>query len=123
MKKQLSIYIVEDEVIIRNDIINAVTDAGYRVAGTAGSGEDALAEIPDSGCDLVLMDIVLDGPMNGIEAAAAINRTLQLPVIFLTTYSDDITRYRAESAGPAGYISKPFNARELREVIEGLRLT
>ncbi len=115
---QKSILIVEDEVIVAKDIKNSVETLGYRVAGLAHTGADAVERALNSAPDLVLMDIMLKGDMDGTTAAALIRERLDVPVIFLTAYSDEETLGRAKLTGPFGYILKPFEERELRAAIE-----
>ena len=122
MHEKLRIFIVEDEVIIRDDISYVVCEAGYELAGAVSSGEDALRELQTAEADVVLMDIVLSGTMTGIDTAEAIHLGMNTPVVFLTSYSDDITRFRAETVCPAGYILKPFSINELNEVINNLNI-
>ena len=120
MPQKLRIFIVEDEVIIRDDIRQVVIEAGYDVAGTVNSGEDALRELQTADANIILMDIVLNGQMSGIDTAEAINLSLGIPVVFLTSHSDDMTRFRAQSVNPAGFIVKPFIIDELNSVIDKL---
>ncbi len=111
------LLIVEDEAIVAMQIESQITAMGYGVAGRATSGEQALLLMAEQRPDLVLMDIHLQGEMDGIMAAEAIRLRFQRPVIFLTAYADDDTLERAKVAEPYGYILKPFNVRELKSVI------
>ena len=113
-----SILVVEDESIVAMDIQNQLEDMGYRVVGTAGTGEEAMSLAREHEPDLVLMDIVLRGEMNGIEAARYVAHTLHVPVIFLTAFNDAQTVQRAAETGPYGYLTKPFSPKELRAAIE-----
>lgn len=115
--KQARILIVEDELIVAEDIAIRLTQLGYQVVGTAVSGEEALALAASECPDLVLMDIHLQGEMDGIEAAKVLRGSL-LPVVFLTAYSGGATIQRAKEAEPMGYILKPFEDHELEIVIE-----
>lgn len=117
MKRKSRILVVEDDSIIREDIQRSLKTLGYPVAGAFTCAEEALAEIESIRPDLVLMDIVLQGRLNGIEAACRIRSQFHVPVVFLTAYSDAITLARAEEAKPAGFIFKPFSARELDDAI------
>jgi PAS domain S-box-containing protein len=112
------ILIVEDEAIVAMDIEGRLALLGYEVAGTAAAGEEALALVEERRPDLVLMDIRLEGKMDGVAAAGRIRDRFRLPVVFLTAYSEDSTLDRAKGADPFGYILKPFEDRELRTVIE-----
>ncbi len=112
------ILVVEDERIVNLDIQGALSRLGYAPAGSAGSGEEAVEAALALRPDLVLMDIHLAGGMDGTEAAARIGRDCDIPVVFLTAYSDEETMARALSTAPFGYLLKPFEDRELRGVIE-----
>lgn len=112
------ILIVEDESIVALDIRNRLTRMGYHVVGMAVTGEEAVDQARDKQPDLVLMDIRLKGEMDGIEAAAAIRSYFEIPVIYLTAYADENTLQRAKITEPYGYLIKPFEERELSNVIE-----
>ncbi|MHC1743631.1 MAG: PAS domain S-box protein [Syntrophobacteraceae bacterium] len=116
--KVTRILIVEDETIVALDIRSRLLDMGYEVAGMADRGDDALAQAASVQPDLVLMDIRLKGPMDGIEAAAEIRRRWCIPVVFLTAFSEASTLQRAKISEPFGYIIKPFEDRELQAAIE-----
>jgi CheY-like chemotaxis protein len=112
------IFIVEDQRLIAADLDNTLSRLGYLVVGSAASGNEALEMTTALQPDLVLMDIRLQGRMDGIEAAAAIRERLDVPVCYLTAYADEETIDRAKRAAPFGYLVKPFNQRELRAGIE-----
>jgi PAS domain S-box-containing protein len=112
------IYLVEDEPIIAAGIERKVVQLGYEVAGSASSGEKALKAMESTRPDLVLMDIKLEGRMDGIETAAEIRRRFEVPVVFLTAYADEATLDRATKQDPFAYIVKPFTDRELFGAIE-----
>lgn len=107
------IMVVEDDEIIANLITLILEKKGYHVAGKAASGEDAVVRAADLHPDLVLMDINLNGLMDGITAARFIFSLFHFPVIFLTGYCDDHLLERAKSAQPYGYLLKPFTENEL----------
>ncbi len=113
-----SILIVEDEVIVARDIKMSVEALGYTVAGLAHTGADAVEMAIGAEPDLVLMDIMLKGDMDGTAAAELIRERMDVPIVFLTAYSDEETLGRAKLSGPLGYILKPFEERELRVTIE-----
>ena len=116
---QASIMIVEDERIVAEDIRITLEEKGYSVCGIASAGDEALRKIdPQHRPDLVLMDIKLKGQMDGIETAARIRELHDIPVIFLTAFSDDELLKRARITAPFGYIIKPFIHRELFSCIE-----
>lgn len=112
------VLIVEDEAVIAMDLTRRLQKLGYRVATTVPSGEEALAWTARQRPDLVLMDIVLCGQLDGIHTADELRRQYGLPVIFLTAYSDDKTLSRASGARPYGYLLKPFDDRELYTAVE-----
>jgi PAS domain S-box-containing protein len=115
---QTSILIVEDEGIVAESLGIKLEQLGYEVAGIAANGEEgvemALAQRPR----LILMDIQLEGPLDGIGAAEAIQAQCDIPVIYLTAHSDPATLARAKLTGPFGYILKPFETRDLATQIE-----
>ncbi|MBF0383253.1 MAG: response regulator [Magnetococcales bacterium] len=112
------IYIVEDEGITVMALEDSLASLGYTVCGNAASGIEALKGIKDSSPDLVLMDIVLQGEMDGIEVASKVYDEFHIPVVFLTAHSDSETLNRAKISKPYGYIVKPFEERELHSNIE-----
>ncbi len=112
------IFIVEDEKIVSRDLQNVLESLGYEVAGAATSGEEAVGLIPGLCPDIVLMDVMLKGRMDGIEAAEMVRRKLEIPVIYLTAYADDTTLERAKITEPYGYLLKPFDERDLSIAIE-----
>lgn len=112
------ILIVEDEAITAKDIQMVLQDLGYEVTGTASSGEEAIRKAEDHKPALVLMDIVLQGKMDGIEAAGQIHTRMDVPIVYLTAHSDKATLERAKITEPFGYILKPFEERELHTNIE-----
>jgi len=112
------VFLVEDEPIIASGIERKVKQLGYEVAGSASTGEAAIKAIDADPPDLVLMDIKLDGRLDGIEAAAEIKKRHDVPVIFLTAYADEATLDRATQQDPFGYIVKPFTDRELFGAVE-----
>jgi two-component system, cell cycle sensor histidine kinase and response regulator CckA len=111
------IMIVEDEHIVALDIRKQVENHGYVVAGIHASGEAALADIVTAKPDLILMDIRLQGELDGLQTAKIINDKHSIPVVMLTAYADDATLHRAKLAQPFAYIIKPFEERELRTAI------
>jgi len=112
------VLIVEDEAIIARDIAQQLAGLGYKPVATAGSGELAIQLASELLPDLVLMDIQLSGPMDGISAAQIIRAEFSLPVVFLTAFAADEIIERAKMTEPFGYILKPFSLRELRVVLE-----
>jgi two-component system, response regulator PdtaR len=113
-----AVFIVEDELIEAEDIRQTLEKQGYVIAGTARSGELALDSLQKNHADLVLMDIHLAGMMDGIDTAERIHTLYSMPVIFLTSYADEVTLGRAKITEPYGYVLKPFDERELHSAIE-----
>jgi signal transduction histidine kinase/DNA-binding response OmpR family regulator len=116
--KKKNILVVEDEQIIAEDISYRLNSLGYNVIGSVCTGEDAVKISGEKKPDLILMDIVLKGEMDGIKAHEVIKEKYKIPVIFLTSFSDEVTFARAKHTQPFGYIIKPFEERELRSSIE-----
>ncbi|SDL15459.1 Signal transduction histidine kinase [Maridesulfovibrio ferrireducens] len=112
------ILVVDDERIVNLDIQGTLKRLGYGVVGEAVSGLEAISKVEKLNPDLVLMDIKLHGKMDGVEAANIIIKTYDIPIIFLTAYSDETTLNRAKLSGPYGYLLKPFEERDLRSAIE-----
>jgi PAS domain S-box-containing protein len=112
------ILIVEDEQIVAVDIEGHLKRLGYRVMGRAASGEEACRKAAELEPDLVLMDIRLQGALDGIETAEQIRQSADMPIVFLTAYTDKDTLQRAKPVQPYGYIVKPFAERDLEAAIE-----
>ena len=118
MMEKARILIVEDEWVTAEDIRQTVEGMGYEVVAAVASGEQAIEKVQKEGADLVLMDIILQGDMDGIAAGSRIYSEMGIPVVYLTAHADEATLQRAKSTGPFGYILKPFNERDLRAGIE-----
>lgn len=118
MRKKARILVVEDEHVIAEDIARILRNFGYEVPAIVSSGEDSIKIVKKSPPDLVLMDIMLEGEMNGIEAAGQIYSHFGVPVVYITAYADDERLERAKQTGPFGYILKPFEGRELYSSVE-----
>lgn len=114
----IHILIVEDELLIAKNLSRKLKKLGYRVDAIVSSGEAAIQKAAEIKPDLILMDIVIKGEMNGIEAAATIHQQLDIPVIYTTAYADDDTLQQAEATGSYGYIIKPFKERDLHATIK-----
>ncbi len=112
------ILVVEDEGIVAKDLCRRLERGGYVVCGQADNAAEAIALATTGRPDLVLMDIILQGPEDGIQAAHAIRQQLDLPVVFLTAHSDSASVSRAQQSLPYGYLLKPFEPRELFATIE-----
>ncbi|HTY15422.1 MAG TPA: response regulator [Methanoregulaceae archaeon] len=112
------ILIVDDEAIITMQLEERLTAMGYSVVGMAASGEEAVAKAKTARPDLILMDIVMPGKINGIDAAKIITEELDIPVVFVTSYADDTIIEKAKHVRPYGYIVKPFDELGLKAAIE-----
>jgi CheY-like chemotaxis protein len=112
------ILVVEDEPIVAMDIQRSLGRLGYVVLGAVSSGREAIRRTAEGLPDIVLMDIVLKGEMDGVEAARQIRERFKIPVVYLTAHGDEGTLERAKITGPFGYIVKPFDETELRTTIE-----
>ncbi len=114
----IGVLVVEDERIVALALERALRRMGYLVTGIVDSGEEALRRIEQARPDLVLMDIRLRGPMDGIDAACQIQASYAVPVVYLTAYTDDETVRRATQSAAYGYVLKPFEERDLRVSVE-----
>lgn len=112
------ILIVEDEWIIANDLKSSLTNLGYIVPSIAATGTEAIEYVKTKKINLVLMDIVLQGELDGIETAKEIISTYEIPVIYLTAYTDEAILKQAKKSGAYGYLVKPFKDREMQATIE-----
>jgi PAS domain S-box-containing protein len=112
------ILIVEDELIIARGIQKRLQSMGYDITDIVPSGEEAVQSATENPPDLILMDINLQGSMDGIQAAESIRSRLDLPVIYLTAYTDANSLERAKVTEPFGYIVKPFQDHTLQSAIE-----
>ncbi|HOP62303.1 MAG TPA: response regulator [Spirochaetota bacterium] len=113
-----NILLVEDDRITSRLIQKYILDIGYNVAGAVSSGEEASRLIETKEPDLVLMDINLEGQLDGIESAKSISSRFSLPFVYITSSSDYSTIERAKESNAYGYIIKPFDKRDLRATIE-----
>ena len=115
---QTKVMVVEDESVVALNLCQRLRKLGYEVPIVVSSGADALAQIQVNRPDIVLMDIHIEGDMDGIETASQIPSDWMLPVIYLTAYSEESTLDRAQSTRPYGYLLKPFSERELHATIK-----
>jgi len=113
-----NVLIVEDEQIVAEDISACLKGAGYTVVGCSASGEDAIEKAAKFRPDLICMDIILAGKLNGIQTADRIIRNYNIPVIYLTAYTDEDTFEKAKITDPYGYIVKPFDEKTLLLTID-----
>jgi two-component system, response regulator PdtaR len=112
------IFLIEDEFIVAADIKQNLEDLGYKVTGIAANGEEALRKIGKIKPDLILIDIMLNGDLDGIETAKQINILYDIPFIYLTGYFDNNILDRAKLTQPSGYMIKPFDKITLHSTIQ-----
>jgi two-component system, LytTR family, response regulator LytT len=115
---KINVLVVEDESIVSKDIQHSLKKLGYNVVGASATGEKAIELAGSEKPDIILMDIMLKGPINGIEAAEVIKSSHSIPIIFLTAYADESTLSKAKITEPYGYILKPFKEIDLHTTIE-----
>ena len=118
LEKSPNILIVEDENIIAMDIQFMLENLGYKISGVVSSGEDSIKKAYNMLPDLILMDIKLKGNIDGVSAANQIYKSLRIPVVYLTAYLDNSTMDRVKKTMHFGFISKPFEEKELQNIIE-----
>ncbi|WP_162913063.1 response regulator [Rhodospirillaceae bacterium SYSU D60014] len=116
-RERASLLIVEDEALVALSMAEMLTAAGYEVLGTVASGRAALEAVAKQVPDLILMDITLRGPMDGIETAQALRAIATVPILYVTAYSEGAIMDRAQATGPAGYLRKPFYGQQLEQAV------
>ena len=116
--RDATIFIVEDDAILALNLRGIISHMGYTVAGSCATGEKAIAFLSKQSVDLVIMDIELAGTMNGIAAAETIRTMRDVPIVFLTGFSQDPYLEQAKIAAPYGYLVKPGPERELAATLE-----
>ncbi|UZQ53381.1 response regulator [Trichothermofontia sichuanensis B231] len=114
----LDVLIVEDEAIVAWGIQTILEKQGYRVIGIVASGEEAIQQAITAQPAVVVMDIHIPGAIDGIEAARTIQHQLEIPVVFVTAHTDEITVDRAMTISPFGYIVKPFLPEQLQTAVD-----
>jgi len=115
-----TILLAEDEGIVAEDLRKQLTKLGYTVCAVVSTGEDAVRKAEEENPDLLLIDIRLNGAMDGVEAVARIHDRHKIPVIYMTAFGDAETMKRAGNVGPFGYLSKPLDLKELQHSIEAM---
>lgn len=118
MHHPIRIFVVEDDPNVSTVLTARLESLGYRICGTAETGEDAIKNVRRLRPDLITMDILLKGGINGIEAAEKISGQTDVPVIYMTCLADQEIFERALRTNPFGYIVKPYDTNELRSAIE-----
>jgi DNA-binding LytR/AlgR family response regulator len=118
MDQKTKILIVEDEMIIAANISLQLTTLGYEVTGIIPRGEEALLHMEQQQPDILLLDINLKGSIDGIETAQIMQKTFNIPIIYLTANADEVNFNKAKSTNPYAFISKPFKKLDLERAIE-----
>jgi CheY-like chemotaxis protein len=121
MMAEHRILLVEDEQIASMDLREMIEDAGYTVAATKPDADAALEYLAEDSVDLVLMDINLPGDRDGIDATREINERFDVPVVYLTAFSDEDTLERARSTEPSGFLVKPVTQADIRATLEMIK--
>ncbi len=116
--EKIKILIVEDESILALGLKKKLENLGYFVTDIAASGAETIEKVGKNMPDIIMMDIVIKGDIDGIETAAKLNEKYSIPVIYLTAYADDEILKRAATTEPYGYILKPYKEKELKANIE-----
>jgi len=116
--ERTKVLVVEDEIIVARDVCNMLQSLGYKAISVASSSEEAVKTAQKESPHIVLMDIMLKGKMNGVEAAGFIYTQLNIPVVYLTSYADENTIQKAKKTEPFGYLLKPFEEHDLQTTIE-----
>lgn len=115
------IVIVEDELIIQEVHIDYLESMGYEVAATFESGEEAIEYFQQNTADLILMDLRLDGSLDGIETMFEIQKSSSIPVVYISGNSEDRNLQRAQMTNMKAFLSKPLNKKALTDVLKNIQ--
>lgn len=121
-QEEIKILVVEDEALIAMDIAEKLAEMGYVVPQTTDNGADAIRLAGELKPDIVLMDIVIKGDMDGIETAEQIRNRFNIPSLFLTAYNSSTIMDRAMKTNPAGFLLKPFEDTKLQQAIVDMNI-
>ncbi len=121
MTQALRILIVEDEVLIAMYLAMELKQAGYEVCKQVATGEEAVIIAQEEAPDVILMDIRLAGEIDGIEAARQIQACSEIPIIFMTGYSNNAVEERARKLNPLAYCAKPIRIYEIQSILDSLQ--
>jgi DNA-binding NarL/FixJ family response regulator len=116
--KPINILIVEDELILAKNLARKLQSCGYNVIGIVDSGIKAIKKVVETQPDLILMDIVLKGDLDGITTSQKIQADCPIPIVYLSSYSDRETLKKARETHPKGYIVKPYNIKDIKATID-----
>jgi two-component system, response regulator PdtaR len=111
------VLVVEDEALVAWEISELLGGLGYEICGVAATADEAIRIAAERRPDLILMDVTLKGPRNGIDAAAAIQAGHPARIVYVTAHSDPVTRAQMEATSPAGILHKPYTDRELERAV------
>ena len=114
--KTANILIVEDELILAKNLARKLQRYGYNIVDIVNSGDKAINNVAEIKPDIILMDIVLKGNMDGITASKTIQTTYNIPIIYLSSYCDRETLKRARKTNPKGYLTKPYKLEDLQAI-------
>jgi len=114
----MKVLIVEDESIVAMELSSYVTELGYSVIGRASNGSDAFNLALEHKPDVVLMDVHIKGDEDGIDLVKRLHEAMGISVIYITAFNDDTSLDRAIETDPAGYLTKPFNRKELSAILK-----
>jgi len=118
MGEAIKILIVEEDMVIGANISLQLTKLGYETSGIVPGGEEALLHIKQNQPDIILMDIQLKGTLDGIETAKEMQKEFNIPIIYLTTNTNDVHINKAKATNPVTFITKPFKKKDLKHAIE-----
>ena len=118
LSPQRRALIIEDEILIAEELTDRLSHLGFSVIAAVDSAEEGVAIATRERPDLILMDIRLKGEKDGVQAAEEIRQLVDVPIVYLTAYSDHLTVERAKRTDHDGFILKPFHRRELQSTIE-----
>ncbi len=116
--EKTKIFIIEDQMILKLDLKSRLENLNYEVVGMSDNGDDAIRQVEKLSPDIILMDIVLKGELNGIETAQIIKDKFKIPFIYMSAYYDDDILDNAAKTQPEGYITKPYDDVLIRTTIE-----
>lgn len=111
------IVIVEDEALIADHLAMLLEDLGYEVLSIVDNAEDLFSALSKQFPDIVLLDIQIQGALDGVDISHVLNSKYQLPFVFISSNTDEKTLNRVKHTGPSGFISKPFKVEQLRSVL------
>ena len=118
MNNPARVLIVEDERVVARDLERRLQGLGYVIVGLVGTGTEAIHQALEHRPDLILMDIRLQGQMDGIEAVSSIRKCAHIRIVYMSAYIDETTLARARATEPDAFLHKPFNAYSLQATLQ-----